>query len=210
VRIGLSYIEGKGVEQDDPKGYAWLFVAAANEWEGGENFEKSFGEYLEGKEIKEAQELAQQMMKANADLAGENYIPQTEEDQPPSEERVALAREAAERGHVESMFVMGTLYRDGWGVKKDSEQAARWFNLAARQGDGSSALYLSQMYLNGEGIAQDRIVANVWATVAFAKSIEGAGEILLMLNEELTEEEIDQSIQILTKINEKHPGMLGG
>ena len=134
----------------------------------------------------------------------------TEEDQPPSEERVALAREAAERGHVDSMFLMGAIYRDGWGVDKDSEQAALWFNLAARQGDGSSALHLSQMYLNGEGIEQDRVVANVWATVAFAKRIEGAGEILTMLNEELTEEEIDQSIQILTEINKKHPEMLGG
>ena len=65
--------------------------------------------------------------------------PPTEEDQPPSEERVALVREGAEGGHVDSMFLMGALYRDGWGVDRDSEQAALWFNLAARQGDGSSA-----------------------------------------------------------------------
>ena len=75
---------------------------------------------------------------------------------------------------------------------------------------GHSNFHLSQMYLNGEGIEQDRVVANVWATVAFAKRIEGAGEILLMLNKELTEEEIDQSIQILTEINKDHPEMLGG
>ena len=31
-----------------------------------------------------------------------------------------------------------------------------------------------------------------------------------MLDKELTEEEIDQSIQILTKINKDHPEMLGG
>ena len=31
-----------------------------------------------------------------------------------------------------------------------------------------------------------------------------------MLNEELTKEEIDQSIQILTEINKDHPEMLGG
>ncbi|QXD31069.1 hypothetical protein [Candidatus Pelagisphaera phototrophica] len=66
------------------------------------------------------------------------------------------------------------------------------------------------MYLYGEGIEQDRVVANVWATVAFAKPIEGAEEILTMLNEELTEEEIDRSVQILTEINKKHPEMLGG
>ena len=31
-----------------------------------------------------------------------------------------------------------------------------------------------------------------------------------MLNKELTEEEIDQSIRILNEINEKHPAILGG
>jgi len=31
-----------------------------------------------------------------------------------------------------------------------------------------------------------------------------------MLNKELTEEEIDQSIQILTEINKERPEMLGG
>ena len=51
---------------------------------------------------------------------------------------------------------------------------------------------------------------DVWATVAFAKSIGGAGEKLAMLNEELTEEEIDRSIQILKEINKGLPEMLGG
>ena len=108
------------------------------------------------------------------------------------------------------MLALGLLLKDGAGNEKDSEQAARWFNLAARQGDGSSALYLLQMYLKGEGIEQDRIVSNLWATVAFAKSIEGAGEILLMLNKELTKEEIDRSVKILTEIYNDHPDMLGG
>ena len=132
------------------------------------------------------------------------------EDQPPSEERVALCREAAQAGHVESMFLMGALCRDGWGVEKDSVQAAIWFNLAARQGDGSSAFYLSQMHFNGEGIEKDRIVARVWAIVAFAKRIEGAEQILTKLNEELTEEQMEQSVQILDEIFQKHPNMLGG
>ena len=171
VRIGLSYIEGKGVEQDEPEGYTWLFIAAANGWQGGENFEKSMGEYLEAESINRYQQQAHHRIKGNADLAGDNYIPLTEEDQPTSEEMIALLREGAEGGHVESMFGIGVLYRDGWGVKKDSEAAARWFNVAARQGDGSSAFCLSVMYLYGEGIEQDRVVANVWATVAFAKSI---------------------------------------
>ena len=51
------------------------------------------------------------------------------------------------------------------------------------------------------------VVAN---SCAFAKRIESAGEILTMLNEELTKEEIDQSIQILTEINKDLPEMLWG
>jgi len=90
------------------------------------------------------------------------------------------------------------------------QQFALWFNLAARQGDGSSAFYLSQMHLSGEGIEQDRVVARVWAMVAFAKGIEGAEQILTTLNEELTEEQMEQSVQILDEIFQKHPEMLGG
>ena len=52
-------------------------------------------------------------------------------------------------------------------------------------------------------------VAKIWATVGFAKRIEGAGEPLTTLNEELTEEEIDQSIRILTENNKMHSEMLG-
>jgi len=202
VRIGLSYIEGNGVEADELRGHAWILIAAADGSESAQSHRDLLDKHIEKDQIAKAQKLADEIMRANTDLAGENFIPLPEE--------VDLYRRAAEEGHVDSMLAFGLLLRDGAGIEKDSEQAALWFNLAARQGDGSSALYLSQMYLNGEGIERDRVVANVWATVAFAKRIEGAGEILTMLNEELTEEEIDQSIQILTEINKKHPEMLGG
>ncbi|QXD25371.1 sel1 repeat family protein [Opitutia bacterium ISCC 51] len=139
-----------------------------------------------------------------------NFCLAEEKDQPPSEERVALFREAAQAGHVDSMWAMGTIYRDGWGAEKDSVQAVLWFNLAAREGDGSSAFYLSQMHFNGEGIEKDRVAARVWAIVAFAKHIEGAEQILTKLKEELTEEQMEQSVQILGEIIKKHPNMLGG
>ncbi len=202
VRVGLSYIEGNGEEADELRGHAWILIAAADGSEAAQSYRVLLDKHIEKDQIAKAQKLAYEMMKANTHLAEYNYVP------PPEE--VDLYRRAAEKGHVDSMLALGLFLKDGAGIEKDSEQAARWFNLAARQGDGSSALHLSQMYLNGEGIEQDRIVANVWATVAFAKSIEGAGEILLMLNKELTEEEIDRSIKILTEIYNDHPDMMGG
>ena len=92
MRIGLSHIEGKGVEQDEPEGYTWLFVASANGWEGVENLEKSMGIFLADESTKRCQQQAHHRIKGNADLAGDNDIPPTQEDQPPSEGRVASAR----------------------------------------------------------------------------------------------------------------------
>jgi len=139
-----------------------------------------------------------------------NFCLAEEEDLPPLDERVALCREAAQAGHVESMFLMGALCREGYGVEKDSVQAAIWFSLAARQGDGSSAFYLSEMHLNGEGVEQDKVAAQMWAIVAFVKGIKGAEQILTKLNEELTEEQMEQSGLLLGKIFQQHPEMLGG
>jgi len=102
------------------------------------------------------------------------------------------------------------LQREGYGVEKDSVQAAIWFSLAARQGDGSSAFYFSEMHLNGEGVEQDKVAARMWAIVAFVKGIKGAELILTKLNEELTEEQMEQSGLLLDKIFQQHPEMLGG
>ena len=55
------------------------------------------------------------------------------------------------------MFVMGAIYRVGWGVDEGSEQATRWFYLAARQGDDSSAFYLLQLFLNLRSMEEDII-----------------------------------------------------
>ena len=63
-----------------------------------------------------------------------------------------------------------------------------------------SAFHLSEMRLDGEGIEQDRVVAGFWAAVAFAKRVEGAEQILTTLNEELTKEQIEKSIQILDEV----------
>jgi len=52
--------------------------------------------------------------------------------------------------------------------------------------------------------------AGFWAAVAFAKRLEVAEQILTTLNEELTKEQIEKSIQILDEVNQNHPEMLGG
>ena len=90
--------------------------------------------HIEKDQIAKAKKLANEIMWVNTYMAGDKYVPSPEE--------VDLYRRAAEKGHVDSMLSLGLFHEDGAGIEKDSEQAARWFNLAARQGDGSSALHL--------------------------------------------------------------------
>ena len=46
-------------------------------------------------------------------------------------EAVRWCRRAAEQGHADSQFVLGTLYGTGEGVTQDLVQANMWFNLSA-------------------------------------------------------------------------------
>ena len=41
---------------------------------------------------------------------------------------------AAQGGHQEAQFILGTLYRDGKGVTADKVEAHMWFNVAATAG----------------------------------------------------------------------------
>lgn len=49
---------------------------------------------------------------------------------------------AAEKGNIQAMYSMGTLYHNGQGVKKDDTQALQWYNKAAALGseDAKKAL----------------------------------------------------------------------
>ena len=56
------------------------------------------------------QKLADEIMEANIDLAGDNYVP------PPAE--VGIYRREAEKRHGDSMMVSGMLLRERAGVEK--------------------------------------------------------------------------------------------
>ena len=44
-------------------------------------------------------------------------------------------RKAAEQGHDDAQFRLGTMYEDGWGVDKNISTALEWYRKAAEQGD---------------------------------------------------------------------------
>ncbi|NNJ93844.1 MAG: sel1 repeat family protein [Halobacteria archaeon] len=54
--------------------------------------------------------------------------------------KVALIREAAERGEVDALYALGLVYAEGRGVPIDLAQAHYWLSLAIAQGDGDAEL----------------------------------------------------------------------
>ncbi|MBC8293597.1 MAG: sel1 repeat family protein [Proteobacteria bacterium] len=80
-------------------------------------------------------------------------------------EAVMWYRRAADQGHAEAMFVLGSMYSysEGMGdVPRDKVEAAKWYRSAAELGDHRSANNLGWMYSRGEGVPQDDVQAAEW------------------------------------------------
>ena len=70
-------------------------------------------------------------------------------------EVIGLWRSAAEQGHANAQFNLGTMYAQGKGVKQDFGEAVRLFRKAADQGDADAQFNLGNMYAQGKGVKQD-------------------------------------------------------
>ena len=58
------------------------------------------------------------------------------------------------------MTLIGEIYRDGYAVRQDQAEAARWYRLASAQGDREAAFALGALLLNGApGVDKDRVGA---------------------------------------------------
>jgi len=62
----------------------------------------------------------------------------------------------AEKGHVQSQYIIGIIYLRGDGVKMDFVKARQMLELAVEQGDASAQLNLGDIYYNGQGVMMNR------------------------------------------------------
>ena len=73
-----------------------------------------------------------------------------------------LLRPDAERGNARAQYILGNLYRAGWGVSQDERAAIRWYQLSAEQGDGDAQYIIGELYYKGQGALQDFKKAAYW------------------------------------------------
>jgi TPR repeat protein len=75
----------------------------------------------------------------------------------------------ADEGIASAQCLMGFKYLDGDEVKQDTQEAIRWFRLAAENGDSHAAYTLGRTYNNGEGVPVDYAEAMKWYRMAAEK-----------------------------------------
>lgn len=113
--------------------------------------------------------------------------------------RIESLRFAAEDGHVESMFLLGTAYAQGKGVPRDDALAARWFHQAARKGHARARTSLAYLYSVGRGVRRDPVLAYVLLSQAVAEGDPLARDLIVRLRRCLTPQQLKEAEKRVAK-----------
>jgi TPR repeat protein len=65
-----------------------------------------------------------------------------------------------------AQFIIGDMYYNGFGVKKDHAEAAIWIRKAAEQGLSEAQFVIGHMYYYGLGVKEDHAEALIWCRKA--------------------------------------------
>lgn len=74
----------------------------------------------------------------------------------------------AEAGDARSQASLASLYREGKGVARDADAAARWYYQAALRDDPTAQAALCDIYLKGDGVRRDFRTAFFWCELSIA------------------------------------------
>jgi TPR repeat protein len=71
-----------------------------------------------------------------------------------------------EVGEPNAQYIIGEMYYNGLGVKKDHAEAAIWIRKAAEQGLSEAQFVIGHMYYYGLGVKEDPEEALIWCRKA--------------------------------------------
>jgi TPR repeat protein len=131
-KLGMAYLIGLGVKQDEAEAVKWFKKAAEQRYA-------------------EAQFVLGMMYEE-----GKGGVKQDEA------EAVKWYRKAAEQGHAPAQSHLGMMYIRGGGIKQDEAEAVMWFRKAAEQGYADAQTQLGASYFLGKGVKQDQVEAVKW------------------------------------------------
>ena len=110
---------------------------------------------------------------------------------------------SADQNNMLAQYALGLAYLKGEGVTVNYKAALRQFKKAAYQGHPSSQVNIGNMFFRGQGVKKDYIKAHMWWNIAKEKGLQGAFENLLMVENLMTETEINESIELFNACMKK-------
>lgn len=155
VKLGVCYVEGKGVASDDDEAVVW-FKKAADLGSAKAKFQLGQmclrGRGMTRDEVEALRWFREAAEQGNAD--GQYALAQLiyPED---IQEGLKWYQFAATQGHSGAQCDLGRIYLGHGGIKADYAEAAKWFRLAADKGDDAALVYLGECREEGKGVAQD-------------------------------------------------------
>lgn len=175
-QVGIDYLRGEGVSQDDAQTAYWLQKAAAAGigpaecdlgylYETGRGVPKDYPKAAQWYGAAAAQGIANSQYNLGL-LYVHGYGVPKDYTQALKWFRVsAVQKNSAAEGAV------GFLYAHGMGVPRNDNTAVEWYRRAGLQGDASAEANLGSMYLQGRGVIQDYTQANYWFRLSAAQGI---------------------------------------
>lgn len=174
-QLSQAYLNGVGVEADEPEALHWLQRAEAQDHVGALTVLGYL--YMKG----------QHGVAPDPARGVELYRKAAERDIPSAQHGLGLAyleghgveadpaeaarwmEKAAEAGLPASQRVMARLYREGLGVPRDLTESLRWLRLAAEAGDAAAQYNLGLSFAEGIGVERDPAAALEWYERASAQ-----------------------------------------
>ena len=102
----------------------------------------------------------------------------------------------AQGGDIRAQHMMGRMYSEGEGIRKNDAEGAKWYQVAADRGDTVSQLSLATMYVNGRGVRRNFVEAYKWfSIVALSGSRTAVGQALEvrdLIAQLMTPEQVEQ------------------
>jgi TPR repeat protein len=170
--LGLMYMTGQGVQQDDAAAALWFRKAAE---QGLALAQSDLGVlYRDGRGVTRDFTEATMWFRKAADqgdpvaefLLGNQYANGIGV---PLDYREAMIwfRKAAEQGHAVAKLYLGVMYAEGRGVPQDYVLAHMWFSLAAAQGEKRAVqtLAMAEQRMTPVQIAEAQKLARDWKPV---------------------------------------------
>lgn len=160
AQLGLAYMLGESVVQNQSKAVEWLQKAAEQ------------GEYRAMLWLGTAYEHGQGVAKDDwraFDLWRRSHESKWD---PATEKLHSLAeeyRKEAENGNASAQFFMGVAYEYGYAGREDSATAVKWYRKAAAQGHSGAQTFLGFALLTGSGVAKAPEQAVAWFRKAAEK-----------------------------------------